>query len=52
MQPIEEGSVAVKKRLKMAKDPKEILELERLRLQYIIQEEVPVSFLTVYRTIR
>ena len=36
----EKGSFAVKKRLKEARDPKEILELEKLRLQYIIQEEV------------
>lgn len=36
----EKASVAVKKRLKAAKDPKEILELEKMRLQYVIEEEV------------
>ena len=36
----EKGSVSVKKKLKQARDPKEILELEKLRLQYVIQEEV------------
>jgi hypothetical protein len=38
----EKASVAVKKRLKAAKDPKEILELEKMRLQYVIEEEVCV----------
>jgi len=38
----DKASVAVKKRLKAAKDPKEILELEKMRLQYVIEEEVCV----------
>ena len=39
----EKASVAVKKRLKAAKDPKEILELEKMRLQYVIEEEVWIT---------
>jgi hypothetical protein len=39
----EKGSVSVKKKLKAAKDPKEILELEKMRLQYVIEEEVTTN---------
>jgi len=39
----EKATIAVKKRLKAAKDPKEILELEKMRLQYVIEEEVWIT---------
>ena len=39
----EKATIAVKKRLKAARDPKEILELEKMRLQYVIEEEVWIT---------